>query len=83
MKEWVEAHEFPNLIRLRQPLADLDGKQVPARSVLYYQCEGVRFGPADELYGLYMDEGGEKYWVRLADADYAALRVYGYTRAQL
>jgi len=82
MKEWVDIHEFPNRIHPRKPLTDLDGKRIPT-SVLYCQHKGVRMATDDQLYGLYMDERGNTYWVRLGDADYAALRVYGYTQARL
>ncbi len=43
LKEFVEMHEFPNRTVLKDGGTDLNGKEIPAKSVLFYQPnEGIK-----------------------------------------
>jgi len=87
LKAWVAMHEFPNRIRLfrSEVKVDLDGKTIPTKvSLRYLYAEGVKMNKAgNTMYGLYMDDQENTFWVSLSDADYFAQRDYGYTVARL
>jgi hypothetical protein len=64
-------------------IVDLDGKKIPAKIRLCYQgSDGVKVVD-EKIYGEYMDDNGNIYWVKVGDADYGADRIHGYSKARL
>jgi hypothetical protein len=85
LKAFIEMHEFPNRMKLskRDGIFDIDGNLIPPSQTLYYQPgRGVKMR-GEKLYGLYMgDRDNSHYWVKIGDADYRAIRMYGYSKAE-
>lgn len=84
LREHIEMREFPNRIKIMKfkKALDIDGNPIPSDTILLYDpSEPVRMR-GETIYGLYGDETGNRYWVKLGDADYSASRAHGYSKAR-
>ena len=84
LKEHIEMREFPNRMKVMKSREafDIDGNPIPTdKTLLYNPSEPVRMR-GETMFGLYGDEQGKEYWVKLGDADYAANRAHGYSKAR-
>ncbi len=84
IRGYIEQREFPNRMKVMKfkEAFDIDGNPIPADTTLFYDpSEPVRMR-GETIFGLYGDEKGNKYWVKLGDADYGASRAHGYSKAR-
>lgn len=87
LRGFIEMHEFPNRMNMKlvksEELLDINGVPIPkSDEVLYYDpCEPVRMR-GETIYGQYGSEKNKKYWIKIKDANYAASKVHGFTKAR-